>query len=416
MNILRSIKMPILCLALLAYQTSYARFTDHTIAVDPDIAQTLYQMMYDTHIILTHHNVQYWITFGTLLGAMRHGGIIPWDDDVDLSIAEEDASSLLSLAPIFEKLGYELHASSDLIGFRIAYCATMRPEVNHQYPYIDIFAMIQRDNKIVVACNAHSFPTCSCWSKRGSFPNYFTTDELYPLRKYRFGSFFVYGPHNPMPFLEAEFHKDCFLFAVSAGHHLHPHTQQTFALEDEDLYPAQPTKLLHKTIDKYLLEAGLCKKEKEYIAQLIGPTSVVFEWTTGKHQTEFSNKAKRYYTLSSHHEWHHKAQKNSTWPSPIFLYAQLTSKIYERYEELKEKYVHSIARANEPFFDIVLIRGNEKLRCAQASVAYLTSTSTVIIDGFEYLSASEQTEIFKYYDLAYRVETMAVLTLKANNA
>lgn len=40
--------------------------------------------------VCTEYNLRYWISFGTLLGAVRHGGFIPWDDDADICMPIED--------------------------------------------------------------------------------------------------------------------------------------------------------------------------------------------------------------------------------------------------------------------------------------------------------------------------------------
>lgn len=55
-----------------------------------DIKRIQIEILDCVHKFCTDNNIKYWLDCGTLLGAIRHKGYIPWDDDVDIGMLRTD--------------------------------------------------------------------------------------------------------------------------------------------------------------------------------------------------------------------------------------------------------------------------------------------------------------------------------------
>ena len=63
------------------------------------LQMTEYEMLKDVAAFCDANDIKYFLIAGTLLGAVRHGGFIPWDDDIDIGMDLKNYKKFLKLAP-----------------------------------------------------------------------------------------------------------------------------------------------------------------------------------------------------------------------------------------------------------------------------------------------------------------------------
>jgi hypothetical protein len=181
----------------------------------------LMQSMLAVHEVFEKHNIWYIISFGTLLGSVRHKNIIPWDDDIDLLVKFEDINKIRSALKELEKMGLKVEETYKL--FRI---------YSDDKHFIDLFIISSENNKIMRCYSDQKickYPEASV----GWWHNYFGFHENFVQNRklYQYGSLYLWGPMDSWNLLRFWYGDD--FLTICKSHYLKNHEEHIDVIKEK---------------------------------------------------------------------------------------------------------------------------------------------------------------------------------------
>lgn len=176
------------------YVGSYIDKKCYPIRKTPEpVINNLYDIMYNFDKICIENNVEYFACAGTILGAVRHNKIIPWDDDLDVivNITERDKLTNIVFTELIKR-GFKIERGNITNNFRVL-------KDNTTYPFMDVFFYKDYGKYIV--------PNSIYYGLIYPKEEYLKKNMIYPLKRYKLGDIEIQGPNNAIKYLQQIYSK-----------------------------------------------------------------------------------------------------------------------------------------------------------------------------------------------------------------
>lgn len=144
-----------------------------------ELQDVLLEIAKEFHRICTRNNIPYYMLGGTMLGAVRHKGFIPWDDDMDFGIPRKDFKRCLDI------LNKELPEKYEMLSIDCSKCILNEcVKISDKHTLIHEFYKENCVNEFGV--NIDLFPLDFTDDNLGLFSRNRMIDILHKIQQYRF--------------------------------------------------------------------------------------------------------------------------------------------------------------------------------------------------------------------------------------